>query len=74
MLTPSLQDNNRRHTFNIVEHGGLAHGILVFGGRVADIVARLDTTNEANIGVDLVRLILNDSELRKHDRVCVYRK
>lgn len=47
-----------RHTIDVVEHGRLAHRVLVLGRRVADIVADLGTTDGGSDGVYLVRLLM----------------
>lgn len=39
---------------DVVDHGSLAHGILVFGGGVADVVADLRTTDGCGVVVNLV--------------------
>jgi hypothetical protein len=56
-----LQDMESRSlenelTVDVVDHGSLAHGILVFGGGVADVVADLRTTDGCGVVVNLVGL------------------
>jgi hypothetical protein len=43
-------------TVDGVQPCGLAERLLVFGGGVADVVAELGASDQADIGVDFVRL------------------
>ena len=45
-----------RHTVNTVNHYGLAIGVLVLSGGVANVVTILWATNSSGIVVDLVGL------------------
>jgi len=42
----------------VIEIRGLAERLLVLGGAVANVVARLDTADEARVGVDFVWLLV----------------
>ena len=46
-----------RRTVHSIEDGGLTQRVLIFGGRVTDIIAELGTPNEANVSVDFRRLM-----------------
>lgn len=39
-----------------IKDGGLTQRVLIFGGRVTNIIAELGTANEANVSVDFLRL------------------
>ena len=44
-------------TVNSIKDGGLTQRALIFGCRVTDVVAELGTTNEANVSINLLRLL-----------------
>ena len=51
-----MRDQGEMVTINGVEERGLTVGLLVFGGGIADIVAKLGATDETNVRVGLVWL------------------
>lgn len=51
-------------TIYVVDKGRLAHGILVLGGRVANVVPDLGTTESGGVVIDLIRLIQDEQRKR----------
>ena len=49
--------NLMARTIHSIKEGSLTQRVLIFGGRVTDIIAKLGTPNEANVSVDLLRLM-----------------
>lgn len=44
-------------TIQPIKEGGLAQRVLIFSGRVTNIIAKLGATNKTNISVNFLRLM-----------------